>query len=517
MFIKSLVSVAFSLFILNAHAESSHVHNESCLLSDDLLAKVKDRESQESKNTFKGIRSRMATRANVSAVESGCDAWECYAGEGTKESPYIITMGVYLSADTVDNYSVKYIESIAKRGVEDFNLALKNSGIETVKLTLNQLVNIPKENFIFKSVSMGDDLVDYANCDTCYNETKNHGADYSLVFHSYPVNTGLSGVAFNGGTMASINLADNPDIEDDGGFSRNLTIVHEIGHMFGAGHQQGIATSGGLFAYSNAVGCEVDGVRVSSVVSAWEDESHVLEFSSPSMACGTSETDNTRTIIENAQRQGSFRDIPLSKGNVNLIPSVNEVTEGEALQVNVVRDGDINNVAYVGLWIEGSAAQSKSYSGDDYRYIKFESGQDTVSIDIETIKNNQWNESDESLTLTLDYPVALNLSESESVKNITVRNSDDKKSGYVSFEADSASITEGDKVTVTLSRNDGVDGELTVNILTEAKTATETNFRAINESIVFLDGEETKTFEIETLKDGVFTETLTFAVNITGE
>jgi hypothetical protein len=449
----------------------------------------------------------LSANAHSSTVSNGCDAWECYAGEGTIESPYLITIAVHLSHGTVTNFNVKEIEALAVKGIADFNVALKNSGIETVKVRFQQLVAISKDDYIFKGLNMRDELVDYANCDNCYKKTNRHGSDLALVFHSYPDDSGLQGITAIGGDYAAINLTGSlNDI--------NKTIVHEIGHMFGAGHHAGIATSGGAFSYSNAVVCDNDEERVSSIVSAWENSSQLLQFSSPGMPCGTSDTDNKRTILEEAQRKGAFREVPSSNGSVRMIVADNDILEGETSQISIVRDGDINSIGYVGLWVVGEAAESKNYVGDDYLYFEFKEGEDTINIDIQTLHNNQWHEKDKNLVLTLDYPTGLHLSEGSNTSIIIVRNIDDLQQGHVSFDAEGLYVVEGEKSTITLLRSEGLDSDITVNIVTVNQSATGDNYIALTETIVFLQGEATKTIEIETVKDNVFTADLTFSVKI---
>ena len=513
---KKLLGLFGFAFLSNVGAENLHEHNESCLLSSELLKQIKPRNELLKQGKFKASRamSRTAYSVPLEPISSTCEVWECYAGEGTEESPYIVTIAAHFSESILSDFSGREIENLMINGVASFNQVLKNSGINTVKLTFNQMVVIPMSDYDFSKGSMVGDIVGYSNCDDCYEAERYHGSDMSLLFHPYPDDDGLRGLTGILGTTAGINLAGKSWYKEYFEEDVRNTIVHEIGHMFGAGHHAGIATSGGAFSYSNAVVCEDEqGNRTSSAVSAWERRSQVLQFSSPDMPCGTSDTDNTRTILETAQRQGSFQDIPQPSGSVSIDLSVSEINEGESFSVTLVRDGDINAVGYVGLWIEGS----ENYSGSDYRYIKFQAGHDTVVVNIDTLQNNKWNEVDEELTLKLDYPTALSLLDNTSVTAVTVRNIDDKASGYISFDTNSVAVSEGGKISITLNRIGGLDGMNNIDFIIHNISATDKDYRISTKTLTFNDGEEVKSIEIEALKDGIFTENLTFNIKLEGE
>ncbi len=474
-------------------AQAVHEHDASCLLSDEQLSQIKALDSSHS--ALRGV-----------SRTSACEAWACYAGEGTEESPYIITVGAYVSEASLQDFSTRAIEQVMIEGVANFNQGLINSNIKTVKITFEQLVIVPESDYAFSSGSISTDLVGWANCDDCYEVTLQHGNDLNVVFHPYPDNTGTRGVA--GGYISAINLS--------GGLMQwaniPLTIPHEIGHMFGAGHQLGAATSGAQHAYSNAVGCEDEqGNRASSIVSTWEKESRILQFSSPDMDCGTSDTDNRRTILEIAQRKGAYREIPEALGSVRVEVPTDSINEGESFEITVIRDGDINSVAFVGLWVEGDALQK----GNDYTYITFDEGEDTVNVTIESIHDSQWSESSKALAIQLDYPTALSVS--GSVHTVEVLNIDDKQSGIVGFLSAELLMDKGEQNTLSLTRLEGADGSITVNVVMENPSEAGKYFTLSAETVTFEDGEALKTIDIVALDDGMWEENITFTLLLTGD
>ena len=448
----------------------------------------------------------------VEKVLSSCQGDHCLSGAGTESDPYILSVSAHYSEDAASRFSVKEIERIAKEGVDNFNAALINSSIYTLKAEFVELVEIPSTTF---------DFVDTVGADTTryyygipIEKERAYGSDFTLIFHDWTNQSALYGLTGIASTYAAINLA--AIVIDE----LPKTIVHEMGHMMGSGHQLGTTTSGGEFNYSNAIYCERDdGSRLGSIVSAIEHSSKVLQFSSPDMECGEEGvTDNRQTIIELSAQQANYNTVPEIKGNVSFSINTQSISEGDSIEVTLVRDGDISDYAFVGLWLESdNLVPHVNYKGAEYRYIEFQKGEDTVTLNIETIVDGQWNAESSSLSLRMDYPTGLILANEDSI-DVAVGDIDEQQKGYVSLAVEKLNVTEGESVDIVLNRLDGVDGELSVLLSTGVDTANASHFNAINETITFLDGETQKTISLETLADGVYSDTVvTLTVSIAGD
>ncbi len=443
-------------------------------------------------------------------ISSGCQMnKDCYAGAGTESDPYLLEVGVFVSAESMRTYDAREIEAIAVQGIADFNTSTENFselGLPHVKAILRSFAVVPENIYQFGQEPMSNEATTYWNDQTAYNWRASHQTDIVSTFHHYPEQSGTYGLA---GAGITINL--------DGHFPfLPNTFAHEMGHILGAGHQLGVSTSGARYEYSNAIACTLeDGSRLGSLVSSIEFSSIVLQFSDPSMPCGVhGETENARTVAEIAPTRAGYNEFRAITGTVDFTVSTHEINEGEAIEITFVRDGDTSQNAFVGLWADGLSTAQLQDGG--YHYIEFAAGESVVNYTIQTIADGNWSQDYHALNFKLDYPVALDVSAS-SEKMVTVKEVDTIQVGEVSMAININTIAEGGEIEVTLTRTNGSDGDLSVNVSTELLSATTANVAPLNETVTFADGETVKTLTLSTKRDNVYSESVTLNLVLSGD
>ncbi len=438
------------------------------------------------------------------SVDNCSNDWSCYPGSGTESDPYLVTVGAFISPEAASELGAREIEKLVLKGVDNFNIATSNFpdlGFPHVRAVVSSFAEVPHSVFTFGRGTMDDDY--YAFWNTSSDYITSHSPDVQMQLHPYPDETGFYGLA---GGLVSINLSGVWELLEK-------TIPHEMGHVFGAGHQVGAATWGGLHDYSHAAACELeDGTRISSIVSAWEHESRILRFSDPSMACGEhGVTENAKTVAEMLPEVAKRWELRSNAGTVSMTVNAPEIAEGQSVELTLVRDGDTSKNAFIGVWVEG--LDKTQLVGNDYRYVEFKAGENTVTLPVSTNRDGVWSD-DHEMKFTLGYPVALTIQDPTPVA-VAVKNIDDPALGTAAFTVDSISVNEGDSVLVEIARENGSDGTLTVSLVSEYGTATAANMQAVNETITFAQGEDRKTVTIQTLRDNIFSESKTAALLLT--
>ncbi|MBY5979223.1 hypothetical protein [Ferrimonas balearica] len=441
------------------------------------------------------------------------DCWlqrECYPGAGTIDDPYILDISAITTLQGISQVGARNIEHWALTGVARLNDTLANSGINNIRAEFRQLMVVPDNLYQFgHKVEMVTDRVDFANCQPCRAWVRQAGADLMWVFHPYPQETGLAGVTGIGSQVAMINLL------PDNVSGPEYTIVHEVGHQLGGGHQIETADAFGAFDYSYASMCEQpDGSLINSAVASGAGDARLWQFSSPSMPCGVEGvTDNARTVRELGGYRASYSLRPPVVGTVALSLDHTEVDEGDAITVTLTRSGPLDNPASVGLWLDGEQDEPvlvdqhevsewhfiPAYLEQDYHFIEFEPGQKTHSITVQTRADGKWRETPEILFLSLEYPGAIALEPSAYKSMVWVNNTDPIQPGKLRFATSEMRIREGSPLLFDVIREDGSDGELYISVETDRESLPIGGAEYLDERFEFQHGETTATFQLNTL------------------
>lgn len=319
------------------------------------------------------------------------------------------------------------------------------------------------------------------------------------------VNDGSVGLAQIGGSIAVI--VATPEA--------GHLLAHELGHNDGLMHN--VSETPLLTPYAIGAMCGDKGTIMSA-------SAELGLFSNPELendgeACGeagvadvaASYKESMSTLFANRTHPFSFnKTIRERTGTATLsLPSAN-VTEGEDLTVEVHWDNAPDN-ASIELYTQ---SVDSGASLDDYTQTLVRvhyTGEAITRVTIATIDDEAY-ELDELVSVGIRY--GSGVSTQADVESVTISSDDAGQPGAFDFSAKTLTIAEGSSKEITINRTDGSDGDISIRVYTESGTAANTDFTAIDQTIVFLDGETSKTITIETVNDTSNEGNEAFTLNI---
>ena len=190
-------------------------------------------------------------------------------------------------------------------------------------------------------------------------------------------------------------------------------------------------------------------------------------------------------------------------------------TEGNTITFTVSRTGDAQadqNVTIATSLGAGDTARESDFTAKN-ETITFKQGETQKTFTVETTQDVLL-EGDETFSVGLSNPTnASIISPTSGIAKGTINNDD---SAPV-FAISSASATEGNTITFTISRTGDVLADQSITVATslgEGDTASENDFTAKTETLTFKQGETQKTFTVETISDSLLEENEIFSVNL---
>jgi hypothetical protein len=296
--------------------------------------------------------------------------------------------------------------------------------------------------------------------------------------------------------------------------AKNL-LAHELGHNDGLMHN--VSETPLLTPYAIGAICGNKGTIMSS-----SPELNV--FSNPELendgeACGeagvadvaASYKESMDTLFAN--RISPFRynkTIRERTGTATLsLPSAS-VDEGENLIVEIQWNNAPEN-ASIELYTQ---SVDSGASLDDYTQTLVRvhyTGESITTVAIATADDDAY-ELDELVNVGIRY--GSGVSTQNDVEAVTISSDETGQPGAFDFSATTLTIVEGSSKEIKINRTGGSDGDISIRIYTESGTATSSDFTVIDESIIFLDGETSKTITIETINDTANEENEAFTLNI---
>ncbi|MFM7363821.1 MAG: Calx-beta domain-containing protein [Cuspidothrix sp.] len=190
-------------------------------------------------------------------------------------------------------------------------------------------------------------------------------------------------------------------------------------------------------------------------------------------------------------------------------------TEGNAINFTITRTG--NTQVSQNVTISTSINQDDTASANDFtantETLTFAQGETTKIFSVITTQDNVF-EQNETFSLTLNNPTnnAIISSTNGTAKG-TINNDD----SVPIFSIASASATEGNSITFTVTRTGDAQATQTVNVATSiasGDTASTNDFTAKTETLTFAQGETSKTFTVQTTPDTLLEGNETFTVSL---
>lgn len=351
-----------------------------------------------------------------------------------------------------------------------------------------------------------------------------YGADLATYFRPYRpfLDDGERiGTASQGGEISTIfdELTVNADA-----IHVDATLIHEIGHNLGAGHEAGVDT---FTKDPDAHAYTCDGKNTVMWSAAYRGEQyggrHLL-FSNPNIQrgadwCGVAgEADNSAVLTRNVPAAASRRHAPSVLGDVSLADSSMTVSEldGE-FTVNLVRTGDTSEPAAVGVLITGETASTVSDLKQAYQFVEFDAGASTAQATFGVVAD-AIEQGNMSASVNLVYPQRLNVT--NGTADLTITDSPAGNHGEITIEAPTR-VNAGDTLTVNLVRTGGLDGELVAQVRTlpvHSRWLPHDALYPLTENVIFADGQERMSFEVPThlVEDLTTDRTYRFAVQTMG-
>jgi hypothetical protein len=350
-----------------------------------------------------------------------------------------------------------------------------------------------------------------------YNVYRAYGADLVVYVRDYR-EFGNSGNTLGTGSQLGefSTILDRFDGSDSVNKDRFLDVFsHEIGHNMGADHEE--ANSADSSA-SDARAYTCNGGKHTIMWSAGGSGEDVSAFSNPTLQlggefCGELGTaDNARVINSNATLAASRRDAPQSAGDIAFSDTTYTVEEDAGtVTVYLIRTGSLSGTSTVEVALVGGSAKVGADSLTYSQRATFTTGQSEASVVFDVIADAD-KEGDEYFDVALRYPLAATVS--TTAAKLVILDSYEGVIGDIDVTV-STEVTEGSDATVTLTRVNGIDGELVVNVVTSDGTATDgSDYTAVSQDVVFADGETEKTLTLSTTNDTTTESAETFSVNV---
>jgi len=201
-------------------------------------------------------------------------------------------------------------------------------------------------------------------------------------------------------------------------------------------------------------------------------------------------------------------------GTVSFDANSLTVQEGSQVTATVTR----SNGNYGAVSVDFSTTNDSAVAGEDYtaasgtlNWTNGESGSKTIRL---TTRSDVANESNETFTLTLSNPSGKVLLGTLDNASVVIQNVDTP--GTISFDKNSLVIQEGGQVTVTVTRNNGSHGVVSIDYGTaDANAVAGDDYTAASGTLNWADNEfGSKSITIETLKDVAIEQNESFRVSL---
>lgn len=302
---------------------------------------------------------------------------------------------------------------------------------------------------------------------------------------------------------------------DDGNVDLSgIVMSHEIGHNLRASHELENTPNYAIadahaFRCNNRTTIMWSGSSASTSAPFYSDPERTLNGE----ICGDVDTaNNLRVIKEGVVEASMWRSGVQSQGVVGFSETSYTVNEDNDLVVSLLRTGNVDKEASVRVYTESVSAVHGEDFFDVYQEALFLPGEETATVTIDIVQDVV-TEDNEMFNLELLFPFALTVAE---VSKVPVTLQSSVTTGYPGeFSVTATQSSEGGAIDVTVFRESGSAGDVVIELVSENGTAVSgEDYVLINESLLFLAGETSKTVGVQTVNDSTAEPTETFNVSI---
>ncbi|WP_218309865.1 Calx-beta domain-containing protein [Alteromonas antoniana] len=443
----------------------------------------------------------------------------------------------FYTQDLLDYFEgdVTQVYAFAEASVETNNNAFANSGIG-LKRTIAGVIPMP-EGFDNESMYTNGDALEFSNVltdnadyadqlaalDAQYGE---YGATYYVALARPYDTSSWVGKAIQGGWAAIVTPYD--DVQHS-----VSVLAHELGHTDGGEHYREREFTYSYHMSPYGIGAQCGEGNATSIMALNFDQRKNI-FSDPQhkdadsgelcgevdvadMARGYREGLSDGFITGKNGIFANYRVVNAVQGSASLSVDNLIVSEsGDSVSGVVIWDGvttDQNATLEVVVSDFGTASPA-DFDGVPAVAIKYD-GEPTSRFTI-ALSDDDEVEADESFTLALKSLNGVAPSANTQEATLTIESDDVGNVGLVSFAESAITVDEGDDVTLTLTRESGTDGELSVSLELVFGSADTADVTLETTEVLFADGEDTKTVVVSIESDSEEESDESFSVRLNG-
>jgi YVTN family beta-propeller protein len=196
-------------------------------------------------------------------------------------------------------------------------------------------------------------------------------------------------------------------------------------------------------------------------------------------------------------------------GTLQFSSSTYSTEEGEStLNILVTRTDGNEGEIFVQYLVSGTATLNQDYMGGTGTLTWYDGDNTDKRLNISIIDDEEVEET-ETLQLSLVNPIGATLGYRDTATLSITDNDVATSAGTLQFKTATQTVTEGEAVTLTITRTDGTDGEVSVQYMTTGEsTATSSDYTGGSGTLTWDDGEEaSQSFTIKVIEDEDVEET----------
>jgi Metallo-peptidase family M12B Reprolysin-like len=329
--------------------------------------------------------------------------------------PSVVDLAVFYDGELLDRgYSLAKLDAVAALLLDFNNRALQTSGVPlTLHITYTAAFDRDLEGLDvsaafgqlgLRAIELRDGLLNDFGVDAVMLIKATNDADYYLGMALLGTEANLSDPASVPFGVICLGAAPTSGVEC---FEHGALFAHEVGHLFGAGHQRDAEAGAiGAFEFSKASGCG-GGTLVYSPSPGINEFYSTPNIVLNGVPCGVAASagadgeDNAHTIDVTRSLMAALRPTMPVYGEVWIEDVTGDTLQegGAAVSIGIRRSGNLTHRARVSVDLI-----SRLFGAPDLAFnppeVVFEPGQDVVSVSISAVDDTQ-DEPDETFTVGL--------------------------------------------------------------------------------------------------------------------